>query len=867
MKGVKKMLYGLKPMITFLLITPALRLGLKPAALFQGALAPVNRIIWKNKRIVIYFLLFFHVQNSFSQSPPRMMMDFDKNWKFLFGNDSAAIQTSYDDSKWRTLNLPHDWSIEGDFNEINPATTQEAALPTGIGWYRKIFTLPVSVNNKNVSMEFDGIYRNSEVWINGHYLGKRPNGYISFQYDLTPFIKQAPAKNIIAVKVDNSHQPDSRWYSGSGIYRNTRLVISNRIAIAPLGVFITASVLNDKRAIVNIKTKISNTTGSPVWVDMKCDIYDEAGRLVVSAKNISDKMKVGVEGLDVDDVLWIKNPVLWSTEKPYLYKTIIRIFKDGNLIDKYSVTFGIRYFHFDNEKGFFLNGKPLKIHGVCMHHDLGALGAAVNTRAIERQLEILKAMGCNAIRTAHNPPAPEFLNLCDKMGFLVLEEAFDMWKKKKNKFDYATDFDQWHTKDLEDMVKRDRNHPSVFMWSIGNEIREQFDSSGITLTREMTTTIKKLDDTRPVISALTENLPAKNFIWQSGSLDVLGFNYKLNDYNELPSRFPNQKFIAAETASALATRGVYDQPSDSIHLWPPDSKKPFNGNADMTVSAYDNTYAYWGATHEKAWQAVNQYNFIAGCFVWSGFDFLGEPVPYPWPARSSYYGIIDLAGFPKDIYYMYQSEWTSKPVLHVFPHWNWSPGKIIDVWAYYNNADEVELFLNNHSLGSKKKQNDELHVTWRVPFEPGVLKAVSRKNGKTVLIKSIRTAGKPARIELAADRKIIRADGKDLSFITARVVDDRGNLVPDADNLIQFSAWGAGTIIGTDNGYQADTISLKSSQRKCWKGMALAIIQSSGKKGNITVKANGQGLSPAILTLKTSFSNGKDAIVPGKQVF
>ena len=440
--------------------------------------------------------------------------------------------------------------------------------------------------------------------------------------------------------------------------------------------------------------------------------------------------------------------------------------------------FGIRQFNFDSKKGFFLNDKPVKIKGVCMHHDLGALGAAFNKAAARRQLRILKEMGCNAIRTAHNPPASEFLDLCDQMGFLVMDEAFDMWQKRKNRFDYHLDFKEWHQRDLESMVLRDRNHPSVFMWSIGNEIREQFDSSGIALTKELVTAVKTLDSTRPVISALTENFPEKNFIYQSGVLDVLGFNYKLNDYKDLPARFPGQKFIASETASALATRGVYDLPSDSMRIWPPDSKQPFtNGNADMTVSAYDNAYAYWGATHERSLQAVNKYDFIAGCFVWSGFDFLGEPVPYPWPARSSYYGIIDLAGFPKDVYYMYQSAWTSKPVLHIFPHWNWSPTtsagqrKIVDVWAYYNSADEVELFLNGKSQGVKKKVNDELHVMWRVPFEPGTLKAISRKKGKIVLVKETRTAGKPAKIELTADRKIIDADGKDLSFVTVRILD------------------------------------------------------------------------------------------------
>jgi beta-galactosidase len=412
------------------------------------------------------------------------------------------------------------------------------------------------------------------------------------------------------------------------------------------------------------------------------------------------------------------------------------------------------------------------------------------------------------------------------------------------------------------MVLRDRNHPSVFMWSIGNEIREQFDSTGTSITKELVSLVKNLDPTRPVTSALTETFPEKNFITKSNALDVLGFNYKDYDYPELPKRFPGQKFIALETASALETRGVYELPSDSIRTWPPNYKvqDTFAGNKDFTSSAYDNTHAYWGNSHERSWLAVKNNQHIAGAFVWSGFDYLGEPMPYPkFPARSSYYGIIDLAGFPKDVYYMYQSEWTTKPVLHIFPHWNptrggtgWKHGQLVDVWAYYNNADEVELFLNERSLGVKRKNDSTLHVMWRVNFEAGTLKAVSRKNGKVVLIKEIKTPGEPHHIGLTADKTNLKADGNDLSFITVRILDKNGNLVPDADNLIEFSVAGNGILAGTDNGYQADTISLKSNKRKCWKGMALAIIQSSEKKGNITLTAKSPGLSSAILTLRNN---------------
>jgi beta-galactosidase len=368
----------------------------------------------------------------------------------------------------------------------------------------------------------------------------------------------------------------------------------------------------------------------------------------------------------------------------------------------------------------------LKILGVNNHHDLGALGAAVNTRAMERQLEILKEMGCNAIRTAHNPPAPELLDLCDKMGFLVMDEAYDVWRKKKMKYDYHKEWDAWYKKDLQDLVLRDRNHPCIIIWSIGNEIREQFDSTGIPITKDLVEIVKSLDTTRPVTCALTENIPEKNFIYQSGVLDILGFNYKIDAYKDFPKIFPGEKMIATENMSALATRGYYKMPSENIHVCPPAYNEPFDTIPGKMVSSYDHSYAYWGSTHEDSWAVVKTYDFISGIFVWSGFDFLGEPVPHSWPARSSYYGIIDLAGFPKDAYYMYQSEWTDKPVLHVFPHWNWTEGDTIDVWTYYNQADEVELFVNDLSFKPKSKSKDSFHVMWRVPFQKGTLKAISK---------------------------------------------------------------------------------------------------------------------------------------------
>ncbi|UOQ68474.1 glycoside hydrolase family 2 TIM barrel-domain containing protein [Hymenobacter volaticus] len=466
-------------------------------------------------------------------------------------------------------------------------------------------------------------------------------------------------------------------------------------------------------------------------------------------------------------------------------------------------------------------------------------------------------MGCNAIRMSHNPPAPELLDLCDRMGFLVMDEAFDMWQKKKNGKDYHLDFKHWHRRDLEDQIRRDRNHPSVFIWSIGNEIREQFDSTGTRLAKELTALVKQLDSTRPVTSALTEQEPDKNFISQAGVLDVLSFNYKHAEYPKLPQRFPGQIFLATETAAAFETRGHYDLPSDSVRIWPLDGKtKLTTGNLDFTASSYDNARPYWGATHEAAWGAIKQNPHLTGTFVWSGFDYLGEPLPYPWPAHSSYFGVIDLAGFPKDAYYLYQSEWTNQPVLHLLPHWNWRPGQTVDVWAYYSQADEVELLLNGKSLGTRKKQGADLHVLWRVPYAPGTLQAVSRKGGQTVLTRTINTTAPAAKIELTADRSKLQADGKDLSFLTVRVLDAAGNLVPDAANLVQFAVNGPGLVAGVDNGYQASLEPFKADSRKAYNGMCLAIIQTTEKEGTITVQATADNLTPAAVTLTSTAAPG-----------
>ena len=490
----------------------------------------------------------------------------------------------------------------------------------------------------------------------------------------------------------------------------------------------------------------------------------------------------------------------------------------------------------------------MKINGVCNHQDLGCLGSAINTRALERQLEILKGMGCNAIRTSHNPPAPELLDLTDRMGFVIMDEAFDMWKKPKNKLDYSTIWDSMHKKDLQDLILRDRNHPSVMMWSIGNEILEQWDSTGTAIAKELVGYVKELDTTRPITSACNDPKPS-NYIIKSGALDLIGYNYNHKTYADFQKTYPGQKFIGTETVSALMTRGVYDQPSDLIRRWP--VRNNWQGpqpNKDNTCSSYDNVSAPWGSTHEETWKEIKKYDFLAGQFIWTGFDYLGEPTPYWWPSRSSYFGIIDLAGFPKDVYYMYQSEWTNKDVLHLFPHWNWKKGDTIDVMAY-TNAEEVELFLNNQSLGVKKKQGDDLHLMWRIPFEPGSLKAVSRSLGQQVLAEEVSTAGTASKLTLTPDHQTLKSNGNDLSFITVEVTDENGNLVPDADQLIDFKVEGEGTIVGVDNGDPVSHESFKAPRRKAFNGKCLVVVQSGEKSGSLKLTATSPGLTTDVVEL------------------
>lgn len=776
---------------------------------------------------------------------------FDSSWLFTLADSAQMSQTSYDDSKWRLLDLPHDWAIEGDFSAGNPSGAGGGALPGGIGWYRKHFRLSdLQSRNDRYFIAFDGVYMNSTVYLNGHELGHRPYGYSSFEYDMTPYLNTT-GDNVLAVKVDNSDQPNSRWYSGCGIFRHVWLVTSSNLHIAQWGIHVVANVNGDVSVDVDL---VNNGQGQyrPV---VKNTVYDPQGKIVATKASASLTQK-----------LHVKSPQLWSIGSPKVYSVKTEIVVDGKVVDTEITTTGFRSFRFDAKTGFWLNGKNFKLNGVCEHHDLGCLGAAFNEDAMRRKLIKLKEMGVNALRCSHNPPAPELLNLCDTMGLVVMDESFDMWRRKKTKNDYARFFDEWHERDLSDLVLRDRNHPSIILWSIGNEVLEQWSSADADeltleqanlilnaghdastlahgkelspnslLTIHLADIIKKYDKTRPITAGCNEPDP-NNHLFKSGAIDVIGFNYHHQWVKDVPKNFPNKPFIFSESVSALQTRGFYMMPSDSIYVAPVEWWKPYTDPSFM-CSSYDNMHAPWSSTHEQTWDVVKHTPYVGGQFIWTGFDYIGEPTPYGFPARSSYFGIIDLAGFPKDSYYLYQSEWTNRKVLHLFPHWNWIEGQTIDMWCYYNQADEVELFVNGKSQGVRRKAHygetlpdaTEYHVMWRVKYEPGEVRVVARKNGKQVGEETIRTAGAPDHLRLSLDYQ-----GKTTTFVNVEVVDKDGNLCPNAENQVFFSLDGKAEILGVDNGSPFSMERFKDNKRKAFFGKCLVVVKG---KGVLTAKA------------------------------
>jgi len=832
------------------------------------------------------------------------------------------LRPAFNDSGWRKVTLPHDWGIEGPFSMDLPGDTGK--LPwAGIGWYRKHFSVPADAteNGRRTFLEIDGAQSHALVFLNGHLVGGWPFGYASWRVDLTPYLKSgagAAAENVLAIRLDNPPE-SSRWYPGSGLYRNVWLTQTAPVAIAQWGVFVTTPEItpardgNPARALVNVNITLDNHTAKPADVGVTVRLFaaDEnglptgapvatgsiaTGADAKHAKNTRKRpattaadaaqIRVGANNQANYAVTFsLAAPRLWSLAQRnrYVAETTVTQNDAGGkpaVIDRALTPFGIRKLEFTPDRGLLLNGEHVAIRGVCQHHDLGALGAAINTRALERQIEILQSFGCNAIRTSHNPPAPELLDLCDRMGMLVMDEAFDCWAQGKRPNDYSTLFADWHEKDLRAYIRRDRNHPSVILWSVGNEVREFGAPGGWKLAAHLAAIAREEDRTRPVATACNDTDAGYNGF--QAALDLLGYNYRPHAYAKLHAAHPQLVIFGSETQSAISSRGEYFFPvTDNYDA----------SHANFQVSSYDTAAVPWGHTPDVEWAAQEANPNLLGEFVWTGFDYLGEPTPYnkdktnvlnftdpaekkrmsaeldrlgkiPMPSRSSYFGIVDLAGFPKDRYYLFQSHWLpDHPMAHILPHWTWPErvGKVTPVYVY-TSGDEAELFLNGKSLGRQKRGAGENAYRFRWPdvkYAPGELKAITYKNGKPWATDTMRTAGAPAQIRLAADRTTLRADSPagdpDLSFITVTITDKDGTTSPRADNLIKFTITGPAEIAAVDNGDATSFEPFQSSQRKAYNGLALVIVRPkpNAPPGAIKLTAQSDGLAPAEIALQS----------------
>jgi beta-galactosidase len=797
----------------------------------------------------------------------RQLFDFD--WRFRAGEVAAGQTPALDDANWEAVDLPHDFMVEGKGQAIvipnpnarggagrggnaNAPTTPEGPfdprspggsgngyLNGGIGWYRKTFTVPQNATARRVLLEFEGVYMNSEIWLNGEKIGGRPYGYSTFEIDLTSHVKIG-APNVLAVRV-YVPQPSSRWYSGAGIYRHVWLTLANPVRVARWGTVVTTPEITGARAVVRVRADLVNASAAPANTDVEIIVHDRTGREVVRA--LRQQAIAPARTATVTADLSLPQPHRWSIADPYLYTVETRVRAGGRQVDVDHAPLGIRTIEFTPEGGFLLNGSRVPLQGVCLHHDLGPLGAAAFDRGIERQLEIMKRLGVNAIRTSHNPPAPALLDVADRMGFVVMDEAFDEWKQNKTRFGYGQFFDEWSERDISDMVRRDRNHPSVIMWSIGNEIPEQRNAQAAeAMATRLAGFVRAEDPTRPVTSAM--NNPTQSLdTGFAKPLDLFGVNYNLGVYE----RVHGSKAYASETSSNYSSR-------DQYNLEIKDGQVQITNQLANHTTSYDLDFPRWGNTAEKQFQAMAAAPWMAGEFVWTGLDYIGEPTPFNWPNRSSSFGIADLAGFPKDRFSLYQSKWRPEPIVHLLPHWNWPDpfrGKAIPVWAY-TNADSVELFLNGTSLGTRDWTGvKETHLTWQVPYEPGTLRAVGKKAGKVVAEDVVETTGAPARLELVADRAAIRADGQDLSFITVRVVDARGRLCrADGNQSIQLQLEGAGAIAAVDNGDPTNHEPFKgptkaSASHTAFNGLAIVVLRAPRAAGTMRLTARAGGLTSA----------------------
>ena len=793
------------------------------------------------------------------------------------GGDVAYTQPGFDDNGWRRLDLPHDWGIEGPFEAQNPGAT--GRLPWfGIGWYRKHFTVPATDAGRQVALEVDGAMAYATVWCNGHFAGGWPYGYSSFYLDLTPFLKPG-AENVLAIRLDNPRN-SSRWYPGGGIYRNVWLVKTGPVHVGQWGTYVTTPEVSTNSAKVNIKVTVDNNSPAQTMVTIGTQIFalDAAGRITGPsvAAEWSDALNVpaassAAAALD----LQVSHPLLWSLKQPSRYVAVTTVEQMRTsasvVVDEYETPFGIRTIKFTTDNGFLLNGERVPLNGVCNHADLGALGSVVNMRGLERQIELLKEMGCNAIRTSHNMPAPELLDLCDRMGMLEMDESFDCWMSGKGANDYHLLFADWHEKDLRAEVRRDRNHPSVILWSVGNEVGEQGPAAGHLIAADLQQIVHSEDLTRPVTSAASDVNAAFNGYQKF--MDVFGYNYKPNGYARARASNPDLPIFGSETASTISSRSVYTFPvaaqpgavagggggrrrggGDGGGGGAPSGEDATNHQ----VSSYDLYYPGWATSPDTEFSAQEHNPFVAGEFVWTGFDYLGEPTPWGGgndPSRSSYFGIIDLAGFKKGRFYLYQAHWRPDfPMAHLLPHWTWPDraGQVTPVHVY-TSGDEAELFLNGQSLGRKKKAQYEYRLRWDdVVYQPGTLRVVAYKNGKEWATDEVQTAGAPAALAAKPDRSTIRADGQDLSFVTITVADAKGVMAPRADNSIHFDISGPGEIAATDNGDATSFESFQSHDHKAFNGLCLVIVRSTRGAGPIVLQASSPGLQAAQVTIQAS---------------
>ncbi len=821
--------------------------------------------ILKNIGFFAVLLVCISCGDQSTDAPSQRKVNFDFDWKFSKGDFPKASENIFDDGKWESIDVPHDWSILDTFSKDNPTGKPGGFASGGVGWYRKAFNLGKEDAKKKIYIEFGGVYENSEVWINGQYLGKRPFGYISFNYDLTPHLN-FEGQNVIAVRVDNSNQPNARWYTGSGIYRHVYLIKTNQLHIARHGVYATTKSIGEKGAEIAVRTTIENNADVPQTFTLVNRIFSAENKMIAEIETASDF--VGNSSSDITQNLEVKDPELWSPDHPYLYRLETSIISEGKTIDQFNTNTGIREFNFSPDSGFSLNGVPMKFKGVNNHSDLGALGAAMNDRVLERRLEILKEMGCNAIRTAHNPPSEVLLDLCDKMGFMVMDEAFDEWLESwpfngvkppngKVKYGYHLHFDEWAEKDLTELIRRDRNHPSIIIWSVGNEIPDACFEIGTERLKTLMDLVRKEDPTRPISCGIT-HMHLANASGFASQLDITGYNGGGGScfmYEEDHETYPDRIFLATEVPHSFQTRGVYrtkswyrgQNPLGGIMKVPDlTEEEVFTDVPKYYSSSYDNAMVRIGA--RDSWRRTRDFPYMCGEFRWTGFDYLGETM-FGWPARLWNFGIIDMCGFPKDNYYFYQSQWTEEPMVHILPHWNW-PGKEgveIPVVAY-SNCESVELFLNGKSLG-EKTMGDKMDLVWKVPYEPGVMVAKAKKDGKIVAIKEIVTADKPAKIELLADRKEIAADGRDVVHIEVNILDKEDNFVPDALNEIKFNVDGEAEIIAIDNGDPLNEESYRTPTRKAFNGKCLVILKATKQSGRFTVSAESAGLASNEITI------------------